>query len=167
MILRLSQKMNRKIMAGTLAAAPLDKNPFADWSAHLFTADRTQYILVTNTKALYSIVMYGKGTPDESEFIKRVLNGLGEFMEADGQEALYRRFVAPASRTIRFAKALDRSVTGSMNDLVYHAKYWLTDGEHSPFDVGFKLNEIPFSALKYIDARDMLRSLAHCTADNA
>jgi len=43
MIFRLSQKLNKKIKAGPLKAVPLDDNPYADWSCHLFTADRAQY----------------------------------------------------------------------------------------------------------------------------
>lgn len=42
MILGLSQKLNTKIKAGKLEEMPLDHNPYADWSCHLFTADRTQ-----------------------------------------------------------------------------------------------------------------------------
>ena len=71
MIFRLSQKLNTKIKAGALRALPLDDNPFADWSAHLFVADRTQYILVSNTKSLYSTVMFGKGITDDGHFIER------------------------------------------------------------------------------------------------
>jgi hypothetical protein len=48
---------------------------------------------------------------------------------------------------VRFAKALNRSVIGSMNDLTYHATVWLTEGGLSPYDVGFRPNEIPFSSL--------------------
>lgn len=40
MIFRLSQKLNTKINAGALSAMPLDENPYADWSAHLFTAEK-------------------------------------------------------------------------------------------------------------------------------
>ena len=93
--------------------------------------------------------MYGKGITDDSTFIDRALSNLGEFTASDGQQFIYQRFIAPASATVRFSKAVDRSVTGSMNDLVLHASDWLTEGELSPFDVGFKLNEIPFSSLKY------------------
>jgi len=42
MILRLSQKLNKKIEAGNLGEMTLDENPNADWSCHLFTADQTQ-----------------------------------------------------------------------------------------------------------------------------
>ena len=76
MIFRLSQKLNTKIKAGTLGAQSLDENPFADWSAHLFSADRTQYIIICNTRSLYSAVMYAKGITNKNLFITRVLGGL-------------------------------------------------------------------------------------------
>ena len=50
MILRLSQKLSSKIEAGKLNVMPLDKNPDADWSSHLFTADRIQSMILTNSK---------------------------------------------------------------------------------------------------------------------
>jgi hypothetical protein len=49
----------------TLPALPLDGNPFADWSANLFVADRTKYILLSNTRSFYSTVMYGKGITND------------------------------------------------------------------------------------------------------
>jgi hypothetical protein len=147
MIFRLSQKLNTKIKVGTVRALSLHENPFADWSAHLFVADRTQYMLLSNTKSLYSTVMYGKGITNDSHFIERALSSIREFIEDDGQEFVYRRFIAPASGSVRFAKALDRSITGSMNDLIRHATAWLTEGDLSPHDVGIKLNDLLLSAL--------------------
>lgn len=61
-------------------------------------------------------------------------------MEEDGQGSAYRQFIVPASGTVRFAKSLDRSVTGSMNELIREAKYWLEVGELSPHEVGGRLN---------------------------
>jgi hypothetical protein len=74
------------------------------------------------------------------------LSTVREFMEADGQEFVYHRFIVPATGSVRFAKALDRSVTGSMNDLINHATAWLTECDLSPHDVGLKLNDILLSA---------------------
>lgn len=54
MIFRLSQKLAKKLKVGALPSLPPDQNPYADWSANLFTADRTQYIILTNTQSLYS-----------------------------------------------------------------------------------------------------------------
>ena len=153
MILRLSQKLNTKIKAGTLASLLLDENPYADWSCHLFTADRTQYIILSNTKSLYSVVMYGKGITDDSRFIERALGSVREFMEDDGQAFVYQRFIAPATGSVQFAKALNRSVTGSMNDLIKFAKYWLTEDDQSLHDVGFNLNDVLLSALATRESR--------------
>src|SRR5262249_13993500 len=135
MIFRLLQKLNTKIKAGPLPALPLDDNPLADWSAHLFLADRAQYILLSNTKSLISTVMYGKGITTDSDFIERALSSIREFMEDDDQGAAYERFIAPASATVRFAKALNRSITGSMNDMAKHAAYWLAAGDVAPSDI--------------------------------
>ena len=146
MILRLSQKLNTKIKAGKLTDMPLDENQYADWSCHLFTADRTQYIILSNTASLYSCVMYGKGITDDSRFIERALSTIREFMEDDGQQFAYRKFIAPASGTVSFAKAMNRSVTGSMNDLIFGAKLILAD-DMAPSEIGFRLNETPMSAL--------------------
>jgi hypothetical protein len=149
MTFRLSQKLIDKIKAGTLTALPLDENPLPDWSAALFLVGRSQYILVTNTKSLYSTVLAGKGVTDEKTFIECALRSIREFMEADGHQGVYERFVSPASATVRFAKALNRSVTGSMNDMTKHAAYWLAAGAVSPHKIGSRLKEIPMSALKH------------------
>src|SRR5690606_16413366 len=138
---------------------PLDENPYADWSCHLFTADRAQYILMTDTPSPYSAVMFGRGITDDSHFIERALRRHREFVDDDVHPSAYQKFIAPASATVWFAKALNRSVIGSMNDMVYHAQMWLTEGELSPHDVGFKLNEMPMSALGYSDPRKALKGL--------
>jgi hypothetical protein len=144
---RPTQKLNAEIKAGTLSTLPLEENPYADWSAHLFHADRTHYILLTNTTFLYSTVLYSKGITDDSGFIERALSSIREFMEADGLGHMYQRFVVPATGLVRFAKALNRSVTGSMNDLVKFATFQLVERDIAPFHVGFILNQIPMTAI--------------------
>ena len=149
MIFHLSDKVNTKIEAGTLATLPLDENPFADWSAGVFLVGRSQYVLVTNTKSLYATVLPGKGITDEKTFVERALSSLREFMDADWQESVYERLVAPVSGSVQFAKALNRSVTGSMNDMAKHAAFWLAAGDVSPIEIGSRLKGIPMSALKH------------------
>jgi hypothetical protein len=149
MIFRLSDKLNAKIKAGTLATLPLDENPFADWSAGLFLIGRSHYILVTNTKALYSSVLAGKGVTDGKTFVVHALSSLREFMDVDGQEGVYEQLVAPVSGSVQFAKALNRSVTGSMNDMMTHAAFWLAAGDVSLVEIGSRLKGIPMSALKH------------------
>lgn len=146
-IFRLSQKLNAKIKAGKVGTLQPHENLLADWSAQLFLVARIQYVLVSNTSSLYSVVTSGRGITDRSEFINRVLAVIREFMQADGFGAAYEQFITPMTSTVRFAKALDRSVTGSMNELIRHASFWLADGERSAHEVSVRLNDVLMSAL--------------------
>lgn len=164
MIFRLSQKLNAKIKAGPLVEIPLDDNPFADWSAHLFTVGRIQYILVCNTKSLYSTVILGKGINNRNDFVERTLEHLRGFLADDNQQSVFRQFIAPSIGTIQFAKSLSRVVTSSMNELILSATAWLEDGVSS-YDVGFRLNTVllsaiaPSKAAKYGVPREAFKSL--------
>jgi hypothetical protein len=158
MIFRLSQKLAKKLKIPMPRPAPGDPNPFADWSGHLFTADRTQYLILTNTPSLYSTVIFGKGISNDRQFLDRALSSIREFMVDDGQEFVFRKFIAPAAATVQFASALNRSVTGSMNELIDEAQMRLTEGGLSPFDVGFMLNGMPMSYLDYTVPRDAFKA---------
>lgn len=147
MIFRLTQKLDKKIGAGPLPTVPLHESPWGDWSARLFTAGRTHYILLSNTVSLYSVVMFGRGIAQDGQFIERALSEIREFMTNDGLGLMYANFVAPLSAMVRFGKALSRSVTGSMNDLELAAKACLADGEITPRGVGSRLNETLMTAI--------------------
>jgi hypothetical protein len=47
-----------------------------------------------------------------------------------------------------------------MNDLIFSATIHLTEAELVPFDVGFKLNQTPFSSLKYGNPREVFKAMA-------
>ena len=93
-------------------------------------------------------------------------------MEDDGQQFAYRKFIAPASGTISFAKALNRSVTGSMNELIGAAQMYLIEDDMAPHEVGFKLNGILLSTLKnaegrkYAEPSDAFKRLASQLGDS-
>lgn len=76
MIFRLTQKLCTRIKAGRLGEMPLDQKPYADWSCRLFRAERTQYVILSNTPSLYSCAMLGKGITNDSVFIERALTAI-------------------------------------------------------------------------------------------
>lgn len=159
MILRITTKLGKKIHITPAISLPLASNPLVDWSATLFTADRTQCVLFSNSASLYSAVSYGKGITDDSLFIKRAMSAIADVLEDDGYDFIYQRLIAPSNRTVQFSKALNRSVTGSMNDLVNHAKFNLIERQLSPFDVADRLNRIPMGALDYAHPREAFAKL--------
>lgn len=148
LIFRPSRKLATKIKTGRLAPLPPAEDPLTDWSSHLFVAERVQYILLSNTGSLYSAVMHGRGITDVDVFNKLALATLRETLEADGLGDVYRRHILPATGPVRFAGASGRAVTGSMNELVAQAKWLLAGEELSPFDLGFRLNEVLLSAIE-------------------
>jgi len=168
MIFRLTHKLSKKIKLPPLQALPAGQNPFIDWTAHLFTSERAQYIIVTNTASLYSLIMYGRGITDDNELIQRTLGFMREFMADDGCEFLYRRLIAPHTTRVSFAKATNRHVIGSMNELILEARLYLTERRLSPFETSKQINETPMSYLDYNSAKEAFRLLrvTEGTSDN-
>jgi hypothetical protein len=132
-----------------------------DWSAHLFVVDRRQFVIVTNTVSLYSVLFPCRGIGNGQQFVEQALASLQEFMEFDGQGIVYGRFIAAAKDSIQFSRALNRSVTGSMNELIFHERDWLTQGGLSPHETAKMLNDIPFSSLEYGKPKETFRAMAN------
>ena len=145
MILRLSAKLGKKVHSPPVRVLPVDENPYADWSAHVFTADRAQYILVSNTVSLYSLVFFGKGITRDHHLITRFTTQLREHLDDDGLPFIYERLIMPETNRVTIAKSANRSVIGSMNDLVACAKFLLTEHDFAPYDLAGKLNDMPMS----------------------
>ena len=158
MIIRLTQKLAKKINSlDAMNNLLLTKNPYLDWSANLFRAQRVQYIIITNTTSLYSMIMYGRGITNHSNFIKGIMSTMRDFLKADDNEFIYRRFIEPNVSPMMFAKSLNRAVTGSMNDLIYGAKFLLEYRELTPWDVAQELNNTPMSLIQPLLPREAFR----------
>ena len=159
MIYRLSKALGKKIKESPDRCYAAPANPYLDWFAHLFVALRVQYILLANTSALYSIVMPAKGIVDFSTFILAANRQIAEFMTADELGLIHARIIAPNSAVSVFSKALNRSVIGSMNDLVFHAKCHLIEDNLSPFETTQRLNETPWASKAFVNARAGFQAL--------
>jgi len=159
MIFRLTQKMGKKIGVAPEECLPREDNPYLDWCAHLFRAQRVQYVILTNTASLYSMLMFGRGLTDHNKFLQTALRCMDEFMRDDGFGASHDRLIAPHTGPISFSKVGDRRVLGSMNDLVHGARFYLIERELSPYEASFHLNETPLSLLDYGHPREAFRSL--------
>lgn len=153
MLFRLSQKLTKKIKLGKLIAIPLGRNKVLDWSAHVFNVSRQQHILLCNTASLYSCVMPGAGVTNETQFVAAAIRTIEQFMIDDGFADVFKKnFIAP-KQDFQFFKALNRSVIGSMNDLIFGAQIHLAKNIPAQ-EVGCRLNETPLSALIDADGRN-------------
>ena len=148
MILHLTDSLAKKLGETYLPACRVGRDKFADWSACLFTADRTQYILFSNTATLYSMVSYGRGVTDGNRLIHDLIDTMRDVTKHDGLEAVYDARIVPGLNTFSFTRALEGAVAGALSELISVAKLHLAGGEISPYDVSFVLNDVSFPYLK-------------------
>lgn len=149
MIFRITQRLARKIKDTPAAAVPPYENPFLDWTANLFMVSRWQCILLTNSKSLYSVVLPGKGVPNEKALVEGGMKALRENMMLDGIVTIFDTEIAPFLQSISFCKAGDRSVLASMNQLVYQARCDLMEIGHPLPLVNHRLNRTIMLGLKH------------------
>ena len=91
-------------------------------------------------------------------------NGLGHYLEqqleTDGFGDTFRKQIGPEIHDIVLPKALKRSVTGSMADMVNLATYMLVEDGKTLKEATAQLNKTPFSAINNDHPLDIFLTLA-------
>ena len=147
MVIHLTKKLQSKLHAPVVAQEHIETSPHLRWYANLFTADRSQYILTTNAASLFSVVLPKRGLTHDGVYIARFLDALREHMEDAGFELIYQRCVAPYTGAITLAKSEDRSVMGSMNDIINTCTFMLEDGDISVYGLSREINTTIFTSI--------------------
>jgi hypothetical protein len=160
-IVRTTGKLAKQIGLPSLDDVPLAKNLLADWTCRVFTVwEKELLMLITNTASLYSLLVPANGLENLEQFDHGLIRYLERHMLSDGFEDVFREHLVPELKTIQFAKSLNRSVTGSMTDMVKLAGYMLVEDGNSPEQVAGRLNETPFGAIDYDHPRERFFKLA-------
>ena len=149
MIFHFTNKLRKKLHIPELTQVDVATGKHLRWYANLFTAQRVQYILTTNAASLFSVVIYGRGLTDSGDYHRQFLSELRDHLEDLELRLVYERVIAPKAGEITLAKTADRSVLGSMNDMVSNCKSRLECGESSPWHLTRDLNGTPFGAIGY------------------
>lgn len=159
MVIHITEKMNKKIKCGTAGIAETEVGAHLRWYANVFTARRAQYIVTTNAASLFSIVSYGRGVTDVNSYLKQFAGSLGEYLIALDMRMIFERVIMPNTGSVTFCKTADRSVLGSMNDMVNMSKIMIDMKDASPWDLTDAINETPFGALKYGIPKEVFKDM--------
>jgi hypothetical protein len=159
MIFRLSQKLAKKIKIQPVIHADPSPNPFVDWTGHIFIADRMQYIIMTNTASLLSILFQGRGVTDDNLFVLRTLSLMKEYLSEDPFTFFFPRVIEPYTNRVLFSKSVDKRVIGSMNDLISHARLHLAMDGFSTIRTAQRINGMPMSFIGYDTPESAFRRL--------
>lgn len=154
MIIRLSRRLAGKIHETGFLFDPPHPDKYLDWYGHVFVHHHAQYVIVINCATVFTAVFHGAGVTDFSRFMKMFCASLSDQCDDINAGMIYRRIIAPATTSVRLAKAAERSVTGCMNEQIFMAKVLLDDEDLSPFDLARRLNENLLSRNRYLYPKD-------------
>ena len=124
-ILRCSKKLLKLLDHGDLlAAASMEKDSFlGEWDAHVFYWNRKKCILFTESGSFFSFVKADILKKDLADIAGLLRTGIARAMYFEGFSAEAIKHVQLRLSDIRLGIALDRSIRGCMNELIFHWKY--------------------------------------------
>jgi hypothetical protein len=160
MIIHFTQALSKKLHEPELPANDSPTLPEQRWYAHLFRADRAQYIITVNTQTLFAVIFHGAGITDESDYLKLFLPSLREQLEGAGlAERFYLRAKAMQAQDISAAKATDPAVITALNNIVKQCKRSLERDDRGPYELADKLNKMPHKTLDFRTPLEALDAL--------
>lgn len=159
MIIRFTEKLSKKLKLGKITKVEKFPGSYLDWYAHLFSFQRTQYIITTEANSLYTTVMYGRGIVDDNRFIQQFMSLLRDQLEDIDCQIIFERIIAPKSHLITMSKTINKSVLGSMNDMVSMSKLMLDRDDMGPLELAEMFNKTPFKYIEYQRPIDAFKGL--------
>lgn len=151
------------LKGATLLNAEPKFSYLGSWHANLIYIDRRKCVLFVNDKTLFNFI-----APDVSRTEIRNLDVLFRgylscVLSEEGFENSLRQNIMSEYDEISYAQTNNRSVLGSMNDLMFHYKHHILaeGGIHSPAIPGIirRLNEMPMGAIKYAYPIEALKAM--------
>jgi hypothetical protein len=96
---------------------------------------------VTNSVSLFSVFMHGAGVTDYGEFIDRLGDMLKDVLHGISADLIFQKIIVPGMKEVRFAKAQDKRIIGSMNDNISYAKYVLGSEVIGPYGLAILMKD--------------------------
>lgn len=160
MIIRVTGKLAKRLKIDPMDTLPLGANPAADWTCRVFELyEGESLMLITNTASLYSFLAPANGLETKEQFGNGLVRYLERQMLSDNFSDVFRLHLKSEVYEMLLTKALNRSVTGSMTDMIALARHILIEGGNSLEETSVLLNRTPFKAIGYYHPREQFAAL--------
>jgi hypothetical protein len=162
---RCTQKLIQELRRNghTMASEPEQIPAIYEWYANLLLVDRRKCCFFTQPTTLFSFFVPGLKKADFTEYGTTFRENLRQALHREGFDDGLADFIVPANQAIGILKTTDRSVRGSMNDLIRMTRgYVEIAGGLAHCDiqgVNHNLNRAPMKALGYGHPIDAFRRL--------
>ena len=162
MIIRVTGKLAKQLKIDPMDTLPLGTNPAADWTYRAFELyEDESLMLITNTVSLYSFLAPANGLKTKEQFGNGLVRYLERQMLTDNFGDVFKQHFEPEIYEMLLTKALNRSVSGSMTDMIKLAKHMLIEDNNSLEETTVQLNRTPFKAIDYNHPHDQFASSTH------
>lgn len=159
-IIRPTEPLGRKLGIRPMEIQPLNANPFADWTCHLFAAGRTPYFLALNTASLYTVLFPAARISRLATFESRLFGHLQGALVQDGFEFHYKRLIDSQGGPVNYARPLNSATGGTIVDLSDLATYYLEEPGATPDTVSARINQAPLAAIDHTSPKGAFRALS-------
>ena len=128
MIIRCTQKLAERLHTGRLSHTEMPDTRSA-WYANLFHALGVQYIILTESQTLVTVVFSGKGIKSADELARAGRAQIKTKFVESGWTELLGTAIDYDEETLELLAAQDRRVLGCMTDLVFAAELAAESGD--------------------------------------
>ena len=144
---RCTQRVLRRLGIEAIADAPMSTTRLGDWYTNLLLVQRHRLLIFVSEPTLLSVFI---PVNELSTLIPRFRRGLAEVLQALGAPTRAIEAEISDMETVAFAATVNRSVLGSMNDLIFQAKWELKGNpQQTLLELGLKLSQILCKPLGY------------------
>lgn len=156
--LRPTKTLARQLRISLPAVPPPVPSRVADWCAHIFEWHDGPMLIFCNTASLYPVLASANNVSDGESLARRVGGMVPRVLKENGFLAQMKCFEAELT-DFQFAPVPDRSVLGSINELLLLAQAHLGDSRLNPWTLSQRLGKTPMSALGMKNPARALASL--------
>ncbi len=156
MIFRFTKNSQTKLKTGRLPAVEESSNLLYEWYVNVFFCMRHKYFITTNAATLFTVIIYGAGIKDDTDYFGHIFNAVRQQMQDVSLDLIFQRMISSKISEIIYANTINRSILGSMNDMTAMAKLLIQEDQLPPFEISKFINDTPF---KYIGMHDPLDCL--------
>jgi len=123
LIIRGTAKLLRELGIPKAQAGSSEDGVLGSWFANLFRYERRKCVILVNDRTLYCVVLFGLLKRDMANLGNLFINELAKSLTKDGIPTELVASVATACHPIVWRPTNNRSVLGSMNELIQQLKF--------------------------------------------
>ena len=142
---RCTQRVLHRLDMETIANAPVSTTRLGDWYMNLLLTRRHRLLIFVSEPTLLSVFI---PVTELLTLIPRFRKGLTDILQGLGVPSRAIEAETSEKETVVFGTTVSRSVLGSMNDLIFQAKWELkTKPQQTLLELGLKLSQVPCKPL--------------------